>query len=149
MELHNILSADRTLCAVSCQSKKKTLEILSETFADSLGLDPLVVLENLSQREKLGCTGIGHGVAIPHARMHGLDRLSAVLMTTADKVDFDAIDNQPVDIFFAMLVPEDNAQGHLQTLASIASKFNDKQMRVLLRGSNNQQELRQRFLADS
>ncbi|GAB3011796.1 PTS IIA-like nitrogen regulatory protein PtsN [Bowmanella dokdonensis] len=142
MEIKDILSPDCTVCAVPGTSKKRILETISEIasrYLSEISLD--AILTSLLSREKMGSTGIGSGIAIPHGRLAGLDRVVAVLITSGDAVAYDAIDNQPVDIFFAILVPEDQAQGHLQTLATIAAKLNDKDTVRKLRHAQSDQEL--------
>ncbi|MCV2883662.1 PTS IIA-like nitrogen regulatory protein PtsN [Aestuariibacter sp. AA17] len=127
MEIKDILSPDCTHCAVQGTSKKRILEIISQVVSDHLpSLEPSLILSSLLCREKMGSTGIGNGIAIPHGRIEGLEEVVAALITSDTTVEFDAIDNKPVDIFFAIFVPEGQAEGHLQTLAMIAGKLNDK-----------------------
>ncbi|MBN7821061.1 PTS IIA-like nitrogen regulatory protein PtsN [Bowmanella sp. Y26] len=142
MEIKDILTPDRTVCAVQGSSKKRILESISDIAAQHLpdiGQD--AILTSLLNREKMGSTGIGCGIAIPHGRLAGLSNVTAILVTSQPGVAFEAIDNQPVDIFFAILVPEDQAQGHLQTLATIAAKLNDKETVKKLRHAQSNQEL--------
>lgn len=129
MDIHTIVSLNRTKCAVQCNSKKRILEIISELAAnENSSLEEAEVLASLMQRERMGSTGIGNGIALPHGRLAGLEAVIAiVVVTSAPGINFDAIDNKPVDIFFALLVPEEQTEGHLQTLAMIASKLNDKE----------------------
>ncbi|GAA0354627.1 PTS IIA-like nitrogen regulatory protein PtsN [Bowmanella denitrificans] len=142
MEIKDILSLDCTSCAIQGTSKKRILESISDIAARHLpeiGQD--AILTSLLNREKMGSTGIGCGIAIPHGRLAGLEKVTAILLTSQPAVAFEAIDNQPVDIFFAILVPEDQAQGHLQTLATIAAKLNDKETVKKLRHAQSDQEL--------
>lgn len=142
MPLSNILSVDRAFCAVSCQSKKKILEHVSEVAAQYYSDVPQAnILSSLVQREKMGSTGIGHGVAIPHGRLADIEEVIAIVLTTETPIPFDAIDNQPVDIFFALLVPEDQISGHLQTLAGIAAKLNDKVILKQLRKATSSENI--------
>ncbi len=142
MEINDILSPDCTKCAVQGTSKKRILEIISQIASKHIqGIEQSDILASLLSREKMGSTGIGNGIALPHGRLKGLEKVVAVLITCKPSVQFEAIDNQPVDIFFALLVPEDQAQGHLQTLATIASKLNDKRTVKSLRKASESQQL--------
>jgi PTS system nitrogen regulatory IIA component len=89
----------------------------------------------------MGSTGIGNGIALPHGRIENLQNVTAILITCNPAIEFEAIDNQPVDIFFAILVPEEQAQGHLQTLATIATKLSDKKRIKLLRHATTSQQV--------
>ncbi len=127
MDIKAIVSLNRTVCAVQCNSKKRILEIISDIAAGhSDAIDQSAVLESLVARERMGSTGIGNGIALPHGRLPGLQQVIAIVVTTNPAINFDAIDDQPVDIFFALLVPEAQTEGHLQTLATVAGKLNDK-----------------------
>ncbi len=138
----SILSIDRTLCRISCASKKRLVEKLAGLIAEDTGaIQKENLFELLLARERLGSTGIGSGIAIPHCRCKTLDRTIGALITLETPIDFDSIDNQPVDIVFAMLVPE-NAEGeHLQTLARLAESLQDQKFVDLLRMADNREEL--------
>jgi len=92
-------------------------------------------------REKMGSTGIGNGIAIPHGRLNGTEQVIAIVMTTEQAISFDAIDNRPVDIFIALFVPEDHCQEHLTTLQSIAKIFSNKSIAKQARKCQNDNEL--------
>ncbi|QPG05177.1 PTS IIA-like nitrogen regulatory protein PtsN [Salinimonas marina] len=127
MDIQAIISLDRTKCAVQCNSKKRILEVISGIASDNNPeVDETAVMNALMSREKMGSTGIGNGIALPHGRLPGLDRVIAIVVTSDPAIDFDAIDNKPVDIFFTLLVPEEQTEGHLQTLAMVAGKLSDK-----------------------
>jgi len=102
---------------------------------------PYELLESLVSREKLGSTGIGNGIAIPHGRLANAKSVVAVVVTTETPIDFDAIDNKPVDIFIALFVPEDACKEHLTTLQSIAKLFGDKQIAKQVRKCQSNEEL--------
>lgn len=128
MDIQAIVSLDRTECAVQCNSKKRILEIISGIAAkNNPEIDEAVVLSSLMSRERMGSTGIGNGIALPHGRLEGLDHVIAIVVTSKPAIDFDAIDSKPVDIFFTLLVPQDQTEGHLQTLATVAGKLSDKE----------------------
>ncbi|MGQ4276672.1 PTS IIA-like nitrogen regulatory protein PtsN [Pseudidiomarina sp. E22-M8] len=142
MDLSSLLSPDCTRRAVSGSSKKKVLELIGQLAAPRLsGTTSFDVFESLLNRERLGSTGIGLGVAIPHGRLSSANKPVAILMTLAEPIDFDAIDNQPVDIVFALLVPEEEHEQHLQTLAAVAQRLNDKSCTRALREAHDDQEL--------
>ena len=127
MLISDIISLDRTQCSVDCHSKKKIFELISESAVNyDPSLSQIDVLNSLLCREKMGSTGIGNGIAIPHGRISGIDNIVAFIITSAQGIYFDAIDNKPVDIFFAILVPEEQAESHLQALAGIAKKLSNK-----------------------
>lgn len=111
LQLSNVLNQECTRSAVHCQSKKRALEIISELAAKQLGLPPQVVFEAILTREKMGSTGIGNGIAIPHGKLEE-DTLRAVgvFVQLETPIAFDAIDNQPVDLLFALLVPADQTK---------------------------------------
>jgi len=128
MDIQAIVSLDRTECAVQCNSKKRILEIIADIAAkQNENIDQATVLNSLMARERMGSTGIGNGIALPHGRLPGLEKVIAIVVTSTPAIDFDALDEKPVDIFFALLVPEEQTEGHLQTLATVAGKLNDKE----------------------
>lgn len=99
MQLSEILSLDCTKSAVHCTSKKRALEMISQIVAEHTGQDSTELFECMLNREKMGSTGIGNGIAIPHARMQSSDKAIAVLLQCDEAIEFDAIDNRPVDLF--------------------------------------------------
>lgn len=134
MKLSEILSPNCIRLDADATSKKRVLESASQLLADNAGdLSARQVFECLFAREKLGSTGLGHGVAIPHGRLAGLDKTIGAFLRLPKGVDFDAPDNEPVDLVFALLVPEESTEEHLQVLADLASYFNSKQSRDALR----------------
>lgn len=147
MQLSEILSLDCTLCAVQDSSKKKLLETISEMVAPKLvGVSSADVFTSLLQRERLGSTGIGQGIAIPHGRLAQAQRPVAALITLAHPMDFDAIDNQPIDIIFALLVPEADPAQHLQMLAEVARRMNDPEFCRALRKARTDEALYSTFI---
>ncbi|WP_188005815.1 PTS IIA-like nitrogen regulatory protein PtsN [Vibrio cholerae] len=141
MQLSEVLSLDCTKSAVQCSSKKRALEIISEIAALHTGQNATELFECMLSREKMGSTGIGNGIAIPHARMSNSDNAVAVLLQCEEPIEFDSIDNRPVDLLFALLVPEDQCKEHLKTLACMAERLNDKQILKQLRNAASDQEL--------
>ncbi|EHK7541586.1 PTS IIA-like nitrogen regulatory protein PtsN [Vibrio cholerae] len=141
MQLSEVLSLDCTKSAVQCSSKKRALEIISEIAALHTGQNATELFECMLSREKMGSTGIGNGIAIPHARMPDSENAVAVLLQCEEPIEFDSIDNRPVDLLFALLVPEDQCKEHLKTLACMAERLNDKQILKQLRNAASDQEL--------
>ncbi|KXF80044.1 PTS IIA-like nitrogen regulatory protein PtsN [Enterovibrio coralii] len=141
MELKDVLKLDCTKSAVLCSSKKRALELISELAANELDQNPQKLFECMLGREKMGSTGIGNGIAIPHGRIFNSDHAVGVLIQCAEPIEFDAIDNQPVDLMFALFVPDDQCKEHLTTLSLIAQKLGDKQICRQLRNASSDQEL--------
>ncbi|WP_020398496.1 PTS IIA-like nitrogen regulatory protein PtsN [Kordiimonas gwangyangensis] len=126
MEIEDLLAAENVLADFRASSKKQTIQALSRKLADGLGLDPRTVFESLLERERLGSTGVGKGVAIPHARIEGLDRIVGLFARLASPIDFDSVDDQPVDIVFMLLAPVDAGADHLKALARISRLLRDE-----------------------
>ena len=113
---------------IAAESKQRILDRLAQRFAGVYGLDPVIVLERLEEREKLGSTGFGRGVAIPHARIPDLGRPVAVFLRLDTPVAFDAADGMPVDMVFGLLSPEAAGAAHLHALAAISRMMRDDKM---------------------
>lgn len=142
MIISDIISLDRTQCLVECHSKKRIFEIISEiAVKQSPELDQVEVLSSLLSREKMGSTGIGNGIAIPHGRIKGLSNMMAIILTSKTPIDFDAIDSQPVDIFFAILVPDEQTSQHLEALSGIARKLSNKDTVKAIRKAETKNQL--------
>lgn len=142
MNIESILQPECTAFA-NPGSKKKVLELIADlASAQHPILSSQEIFEHLIAREKVGSTGIGNGISIPHAKLAKLESCVAVLIKCETPIDFDAIDNQAVDILFALLVPlEQEPEQYLSTLSSIAEKLNNKQIIKKLRKAANEQEL--------
>ncbi len=143
MQISEILSLDCTKSAVPCTSKKRALEIISEIAAVYGGKSPTELFESMLGREKMGSTGIGNGIAMPHARMSDCEQAIAVLIQCEEAIEFDAVDHRPVDLLFALLVPDSDSQckEHLKTLSHMAEKLKDKAITKKLRHASSDQEL--------
>lgn len=134
MQLIDLLSPERVMVSVDSSSKKKLLETLSLTLADDLGISSKKVYQSLYDREKLGSTGLGFGVAIPHGRLQEAGcTMTAAMAVLQNPVDFDALDKEPVDIVFAVVVPEDASDMHLDFLRQVALAFEDEAFREQIR----------------
>ena len=142
MQLSEILTTSCTRCHVAVTSKKRILEKICQLAAIHVSdLEQDELLDSLLDREKMGSTGIGNGIAIPHGRLPNSSKAVAVLITTEKAIDFDAIDNRAVDVFVALFVPENSCQEHLNTLQNIAKLFSDKKTIKQVRKCNDNQAL--------
>jgi len=130
-----------------CTSKKRVLEHISSFLADNIDDSQAdEIYTRLIAREKLGSTGIGEGIAIPHSRLQECEGTLGALFVLDEAVDFDSIDRKPVDIVFVLLVPEEATEQHLQTLSMLAQKFNDEGFRDQLRQATSNEDLYQRMI---
>jgi len=142
MPILNLLSTDRVLHQFDGCSKKRTLELTAQLIAQSQpNLDQEALFTGLIGRERLGSTGIGEGVAIPHCRVAGISEPVGVCLQLKNPIDFDAIDRQPVDLLFVLVVPEEQCDQHLATLARLAELFSQPQHRQALRDCENSQQI--------
>lgn len=143
MQLTDIITPARVAANLEGGSKKRILELASEFIATESGLDASAVYHGLIERERLGSTGIGYGVAIPHCRLVDLAQTDAMgyLIQLHQGVDFDAIDHQPVELIFILLVPQTTNQVHLNLLAHLADCFSDDQFRHQLQLATTTTEL--------
>lgn len=139
MNISDIIIPERVACDISASSKKRVLETIADMIGSSTNdsLVPQDVVDSLIARERLGSTGIGYGVAIPHGRLKDTDKAIAAFVQLHEGIDFDAADNQHVDLLFALLVPENSTEEHLQLLAQLAEMFSDEQFRSELRASKD------------
>ena len=133
----DLISEDRIGCGLEIASKKRLLETLAELLAwDHPRLHTEAVFERLLERERLGSTGLGHGIALPHARLKDITQVLGAFVQTTSGVDYDAADGEPVDLAFALLVPEAANEEHLRLLAHLASLFSDPSIRTQLRAAD-------------
>ncbi len=143
-----LIDESRVGVGLDIASKKRLLEALAHLLASGdAGLNPDGVFERLLERERLGSTGLGHGIALPHARIKALAEPVGAFAQLASGVDYDAIDGEPVDLAFALLVPESANEGHLQLLAQLASLFSDPAVRKQLREADSPDEVLRHFVA--
>ena len=146
VDITNILKPGHTRVDVGAQSRKRAIEIASDLLAEGTrGIDARELFDGLMSRERLGSTGLGEGIAIPHCRMP-CEAPVAALLRLATPVDFDALDDQPVDILFVLVVPPDETTAHLQTLAALAKVFQVAENRALLRQQADAQGLYATFI---
>jgi PTS system nitrogen regulatory IIA component len=142
MDITSLLSLTTVFCNQESTSKKRVLEDISEHVGDAFpDLNPNTIFRALISREKLGSTGIGNGIAIPHCRLAECKDITTMLITLRQGIDFDAIDNEKVDVIFVLIVPEDANDNHLKTLASIAEKLSDETILFNIRQAQDTQTL--------
>lgn len=136
-ELSTLLSPESVLADLGATSKKALFQQLGAATERAWGLDARVVCETLTEREKLGSTGFGAGIAIPHGRLAGLDHVVGVFARLAQPVDFGAVDELPVDLVFMLMSPADAGSDHLKALASVSRRLRDRAFAAKLRGAGS------------
>ena len=141
--LASILSAAQVLVQVDVSSKKRAFEEAGLLFENLHGLSRALVTDSLFSRERLGSTGLGHGVAIPHGRIKGLKSPMAAVFQLARPIGFEAPDDQPVGLMIFLLVPEAATQKHLEILSEIAEMLSDVELRVQLAAGTDAAQLHQ------
>jgi len=137
MDLSDLVVPDAILPALKANSKKQVLQAIAEKAAAMTGVQEKDILETLIKREKLGSTGVGGGIAIPHGKLRGLDRIFGLFARLAKPIDFEALDEHPVDLIFLLLAPESAGADHLKALARIARLFREPGVVGKLRASSD------------
>lgn len=135
MALSQLLTADRIVTMVEPGSSDTVLEAAARLLSDASPAHTRLIAESLQKRERMGSTAIGHGIAIPHGRSAAYEEARGAFLRLAHPVDFGASDGQPVDLVFALAVPEHFTQQHLQLLAELAERFADADHRAALRAA--------------
>ena len=144
MLISDLLSPEKIHCDMHSSSKKKLLELISQELArTSDELSQREIFESLCARERLGSTGLGNGVAIPHGRVKGTRHVEVSFIRLRKPLPFDAVDGKPVDLLFAMAVPEDCGEDHLKLLAQVAELFSDPDLLQALRDAESSGRLLQ------
>lgn len=134
----DLINEARIGCGLEIASKKRLLETLADLLAgDHPRLHTEAIFERLLERERLGSTGLGHGIALPHARIREVTQVQGAFVKITSGVDYDAADGEPVDLAFALLVPEAANEEHLRLLAHLASLFSDPSIRAQLREADS------------
>jgi PTS system nitrogen regulatory IIA component len=133
----NLITSECVIVNLRAGNKRQVLLELARKAATLTGLAEDAIYEVLNEREHLGTTGIGHGIAIPHGKLPGLDRVHGVFAKLERPVDFDAIDNQPVDLIFLLLAPANCGADHLKALAKVSRMLRDRILCEKMRGSTS------------
>ena len=141
MDLHDLLTPEAVLPGLLVEDKKQALQAVSETAARIAGVKPRNVYMSLWQREQLGSTGVGRGIAIPHGRLPDVSRITCVFARLEKPVPFDSIDGEPVDLMFLLLAPEHAGADHLKALARIARLMREPKAAEKLRASRDRAAL--------
>jgi len=141
MKLASFIAKKGVLAQVKPASKKQALEMLTERAAELTGLRAFDILNVVLGREKLGSTGVGSGVAIPHGKLKDIDKLIGLFAKLETPIGFDAIDDQPVDLIFLLLAPEDAGADHLRALAKISRLMRQPEFTKALRAASSQDEI--------
>lgn len=137
MVFSRLLKPEAVKVLTSASSKKRLMQDLGDLAEHAYGLDSGGVLDALLAREALGPTGVGHGVALPHARMEGLDEVVGAFVLLDKPIDFNSVDRQPVDIAFALFAPEAAGVEHLKALAMVSRTLRDASICAKLRANQN------------
>ena len=137
MLISDILKVEAVKVIGGCTSKKRLFHDLGVLAESCYGLDPESVIEALLDRENLGPTGVGHGIALPHARLTGIDAVRGMFLRLEKPLNFDAVDRQPIDLVFALLAPEDAGVDHLKALAVVSRTLRDEGFCAKLRANSD------------
>ena len=141
MEIEDLITPARVMPRLKATSKKHVLQELAKRAAELTGLHERAVFDVLLERERLGTTGVGNGIAIPHGKLPEIKELFGLFARLDEPVDFDAIDEQPVDLVFLLLAPEGAGADHLKALARIARLLRDQDVAKKLRASRDAQAI--------
>lgn len=136
MDIAYLLERGAIASRVSASDKRQAFSVIGEIAGRHYGLKPSTVVNALARRETLGSTGVGHGVATPHARLRGLERIRGVFVRLETPIEFGALDEQPVDLMFALLGPVETSAAHLQALAKISRLLRSAELRTQLRAAS-------------
>lgn len=141
MDLGGLIKQHGIISSLKAKSKKQVLQDLAARAAEETGLDQREIFETLLQRERLGSTGVGYGIAIPHGKLEKLDKIVSLFARLDKPIDFDSIDDQPVDLVFLLLAPESAGADHLKALARISRLLREPASIEKLRGSKDEAAL--------
>jgi PTS system nitrogen regulatory IIA component len=137
MDLSDLIDTPAIMPSLKANSKKQLLQLMSEKAAALTGIPEREVFDTILQRERLGSTGVGNGIAIPHGKLPGVRQITGVFARLDAPVDFEALDDQPVDILFMLLAPESAGADHLKALARIARVLRDRDPVTKIRGTHD------------
>ncbi|RFC69312.1 MULTISPECIES: PTS IIA-like nitrogen regulatory protein PtsN [Mesorhizobium] len=137
MDLSDLIEVSAIMPALKANSKKQLLQLLAEKAAAVTELPERVIFDTILQRERLGSTGVGNGIAIPHGKLSGVKKIVGVFARLESPVDFEALDDQPVDLVFLLLAPEGAGADHLKALSRIARVLRDNETVAKIRGTRD------------
>ena len=141
MDLAKLLSPGAVRVVGQITSKKRLFQELGELVTASYGLTAGIAVDGLQERESLGPTGVGHGIALPHARLQTLDRIVGVFIRLEKPLDYDSVDRQPVDLVFGLFAPKDSGVDHLKALALVSRTMRDPNVVAKLRANTDPDKL--------
>ncbi|HSO42872.1 MAG TPA: PTS IIA-like nitrogen regulatory protein PtsN [Rhodospirillales bacterium] len=141
MEISDLIKPDHVIARLRATSKKQALQDLAKRAAEITGQPERALFSTLMKRERLGTTGVGNGIAIPHGKLATLDKLYGLFARLDQPIDFDAIDDRPVDLIFLLLAPESSGADHLKALARVSRLLRDKPTCEKLRGTDDAEAL--------
>jgi PTS system nitrogen regulatory IIA component len=148
MDIDDLLGSDGIVLRSGASSKREALRVIADAAAQSLNLDEGKVLDALLEREALGSTGLGNGVAIPHARVEGLTRICGVFVRMDTPVAYGAVDDRPVDLLFALFAPPRDGAEHLRALAAVSRALRSPELREKLRQAHTIDAIHALFVRD-
>lgn len=149
MDIGELLADGGVVLRSGASSKRQALHVVAEAAAQALGFPEARIMEALLEREALGSTGLGSGVAVPHARLEGVERVTAVFVRLEAPVAWGAVDDRPVDILFGLFAPPSDGAGHLRALAAVSRALRSPEMRERLRQARTADAIRALFVRDS
>lgn len=141
MEISNLLVPSAVRVVGQFTSKKRLFQELGEIAQQAYGIEGALALDGLQERETLGPTGVGHGIALPHARLEDLSRIAGIFIRLEKPLDYDSVDRQPVDLIFGLLAPKDSGVDHLKALALVSRTMRDQAMVSKLRANTDPAKL--------
>jgi len=141
MEINDLITTKSVVANLHATSKKQAIQDLARKAADITGLHERAIFDVLMERERLGTTGVGNGIAIPHGKLANLDKLYGLFARLEKPIDFQSIDEQPVDLIFLLLAPESAGADHLKALARVSRLLRDKTVCEKLRGTEQAEAL--------
>lgn len=149
MDIGDLLAPQGVVLRGGASSKRQALHAVAEAAAQALGMDEARVFDALLEREALGSTGLGSGVAVPHARLDSVSRVTAVFVRLDTPVAWGAVDDRPVDLLFALFAPPSDGAEHLRALAAVSRALRSPEMREQLRQARTTDAIRALFVRDS
>ena len=149
MDIGELLADGGVVLRSGASSKRQALHTVAEAAAQALGMPENRIMEALLEREALGSTGLGSGVAVPHARLEGIGRVTAVFVRLETPVPYGAVDDRPVDLLFALFAPPRDGADHLRALAAVSRALRSSEMREQLRQARTVDAIRALFVRDS
>ena len=141
MLISSLLATERIFTDVDISSKKRLLEFVAEQTAEQKSLPKKIIFNKLLERERLGSTGLGHGFAVPHARLDIIEEAHAFFLKLREPVNYDAMDQQPVDLIFVLFIPQESTDEHLQILAQLAKIFSQQHVPDKIRQCHSADEI--------